>query len=95
MIQLTPAGHAAGRREGLRVQFDLAAPSPNSFRARTATLVRAGDEGICTLLIVVSGQVGGAERFAEVALRGGAESTMHVRLMPPRESSDVGLAASP
>jgi len=89
------AGHSPGRQEGLRAQFDLAAPSPNGFRARTATLVRAGEEDTCTLLIIVSAQVGGAERFAEVALRRGAESTMHVRLVPPQDSSGVGLVASP
>jgi hypothetical protein len=82
LTRLTPAGHPSGRQQGLRAQFDLSVPSPNGFRPLTATLDRAADGGVCTLLIHVSAQVAGAERVAQVMLRRGAESTMDVRLLP-------------
>jgi acyl carrier protein len=83
LTRLTSAGYPAGRPEGLRAQFALAAPPANGFRARTATLEWAGEEGACTLLIVVSAHVAGREQFAEVALHRGPECTLEVRLLPP------------
>ncbi len=92
LTQLTPARYPAGCQHGLRAQFDLSAPSPNGFRARTATLDCAPDD--CTLFIVVSAQVAGTEQFAQVTLRRGAETTMDVHLLPLMPSSGVGLLAS-
>jgi acyl carrier protein len=91
----TPARYRAGCEQGLRAQFDLSAPSPNGFRARTATLDCATDDCACTLFIVVSAQVAGTEQFAQVTLRRGAETTMDVHRLPLMSSSDVGLLASP
>jgi acyl carrier protein len=94
LTRRTPAMYPAGWQQGLRAQFDLSAPSPNGFRARTATLDCAVDDGACTLFIVVSAQVAGTEQFAQVALRRGDETTMNVHLLPLMSSSDVGLLAS-
>jgi acyl carrier protein len=89
----TSARFPAGCQQGLRAQFDLSAPSPNGFRARTAILDCATDDCACTLFIVVSAQVAGTEQFAQVTLRRGAEITMDVHLLPFMPSS-VGLPAS-
>jgi acyl carrier protein len=94
LTRRTPARYPAGCQQGLRAQFDLSAPSVNGFRARTATLDCATDDGACTLFIVVSAQVAGTEQFAQVTLRRGAETTMNVHLLPLMPSSDVGLMAS-
>ncbi len=94
VTELTPPGHPAGRQEGLRAQFDLSSPSTNDFRARTATLECAADDGDCTLRIVVSAQLAGMERLAEVSLHGGLESTMGVRLLPEIPVAEIGTAAS-
>jgi len=92
----TPERYPAGCQQGLRAQFDLAAASPNGFRARTATLDCATDDCACTLLIVVSAQVAGTEQFAQVTLRRGAETTMDLHLLPLMPSSGVvGFLASP
>ena len=95
LTRLTPARYPAGCPQGLRAKFDLSAPSPNDFRARTATLDCAADDCACTLCIVVSAQVAGTEQFAQVTLHRGAETTMDVHLLPFMPSSDVGLPASP
>ena len=78
----TPERYPAGCQQGLRAQFDLAAASPNGFRARTATLDCATDDCARTLLIVVSAQVAGTEQFAQVTLRRGAETTMDLHSPP-------------
>ena len=95
LTRLTPAGQPSGRQQGLRARFDLSAPSPNGFRPLTAALDGAAEGDVCTLLIHVSAQVAGTERFAQVTLRRGAESTIDVRLLPLLATPGVGFVASP
>ena len=80
---MTPlaAGQASGPGEGLRVQFDLSASSPNGFHLLTTTLGRSLEDDSCNLLVLVSAQLAGERRFAQVMVHGGSEPKIDVSLL--------------
>jgi acyl carrier protein len=79
---MTPlaAGQPSARGQGLRMQFDLSAPSPNGFHLLTTTLGRSVEDDCCNLLVLVSAQLAGERRFAHVVVHGGSEPKIRVSL---------------
>jgi hypothetical protein len=82
-------GRRDERPNGLRAQFNLSARASNAFRVRTAELAIAGEDRVCTLVIGVSTCIDGSERRAEIAVRGGDDSRLDVRLL----SADQAVAS--
>jgi acyl carrier protein len=80
---ITPlaAGQPSTRGQGLRVQFDLSASSPNGFHLLTTTLGRSIEDDSCNLLVLVSAQLAGERRFAHVVVHGGSEPKINVSLL--------------
>ena len=81
---MTPlaAGEPSGRGQGLRMQLDLSAPSPNGFHLLTTTLGRSLEDDSCDLLVLVSAQLAGERRFAHLVVHGGSEPKIAVSLLP-------------
>src|SRR5581483_4166421 len=61
--------HPVGRHDGLRARFDLSRSARHGFRAHTARLHLGAAADRCALVLVVSVEVAGAQRFAEITLR--------------------------
>jgi acyl carrier protein len=80
---ITPlaAGQPSTRGQGLRMQFDLSASSPNGFHLLTTTLGRSIGDDSCNLLVLVSAQLAGERRFAHVVVHGGLEPKINVSLL--------------
>lgn len=80
---MTPlaAGQPSARGHGLRMQFDLSAPSPNGFHLLTTTLGQSIEDDSCNLLVLVSAQLAGERRFAHVVVHGGSAPTIDVSLL--------------
>jgi acyl carrier protein len=80
---MTPlaAGQPSARGQGLRMQFDLSAVSPNGFHLLTTTLGRSIEDDSCNLLVLVSAQLAGERRFAHVVVHGGSEPKIDVSLL--------------
>ena len=80
---MTPlaAGQPSARGQGLRMQFDLSAPSPNGFHLLTTTLGHSIEDDSCNLLVLVSAQLAGERRFAHVVVHGGSAPKIDVSLL--------------
>jgi acyl carrier protein len=80
---MTPlaAGEPSARGQGLRMQLDLSAPTPNGFHLLTTTLGRSLEDDSCDLLVLVSAQLAGERRFAHVVVHGGSEPKINVSLL--------------
>jgi len=80
---MTPlaAGEPSARGQGLRMQFDLSASSPNGFHLLTTTVGRSVEDDSCNLLLLVSAQLAGERRFAHVVVHGGSEPKIDVSLL--------------
>jgi acyl carrier protein len=81
---MTPlaAGEPSARGQGLRMQLDLSAPSPNGFHLLTTTLARSLEDDSCDLLVLVSTQLAGERRFAHLMVHGSSEPKIGVSLLP-------------
>jgi acyl carrier protein len=81
---MTPlaAGEPSARGQGLRMQLDLSAPSPNAFHLLTTTLGRSLEDDSCDLLVLVSAQLAGERRFAHLMVHGSSEPKIGVSLLP-------------
>jgi acyl carrier protein len=80
---MTPlaAGEPSARGQGLRMQLDLSAPSPNGFHLLTTTLGRSLEDDSCDLLVLVSAQLAGERRFAHLVVHGSSEPKIAVSLL--------------
>ena len=81
---MTPlaAGEPSARGQGLRMQLDLSASSPNGFHLLTTTLARSLEDDSCDLLVLVSTQLAGERRFAHLVVHGSSEPKIGVSLLP-------------
>jgi acyl carrier protein len=82
MTPLLAAGEPSARGQGLRMQLDLSAPSPNGFHLLTTTLARSLEDDSCDLLVLVSAQLAGERRFAHLMVHGSSEPKIGVSLLP-------------
>jgi hypothetical protein len=82
MTPLIAAGEPSARGQGLRMQLDLSAPSPNGFHLLTTTLARSLEDDSCDLLVLVSAQLAGERRFAHLMVHGSSEPKIGVSLLP-------------
>jgi len=80
---MTPlaAGQPSAGGQGLRMQFDLSAPSPNGFHILTTAPGRSIEDDSCNLRVLVSAQLAGERRFAHVVVHGGSEPKIDVSLL--------------